>query len=483
MTLRGLVGAGRPAACAGRFELGADGWRMMVEALPRSTARLCGLWSDGMQVHALFHDGPGPFMASVAVPEGRYLALSPARPGAEAHERMLHDLWGIEAMGAVGTAPWLDQGQWGVTWPLRERAPPAPPPPEGVEFIDGAAMERAGGTMLGHGPSEGGFHAPLHLRLGLPGEGITQVRPRMGYAHRGLCARMRGNTLAGGARLAARIDAGATVAHQLAFARAVAAASGVDTSCPLAIFPAELERVATHLDSVAQMAELQADGRLANLAATLLEHVRQLGHAVYGHRLLFDVVPRRDAAAPAPEMMAALHEGCATLRRLFWRPRGLATQLLGRGVLSAGAARQWGIGGCVGRASGIEADLRAQDPAYAPGWLTPPPRSEGDMTARLSTRLHELGESVRILGNAGVMPEPPVPAQCVDGEGLGMAEGPAGPVWHWLRVEDGRIAAWWCGDPSLAQIQALPAILHGAVYEDVEPILTSLGLSAAGADL
>ncbi|MDT8872702.1 NADH-quinone oxidoreductase [Komagataeibacter rhaeticus] len=343
MTLRGLVGAGRPAACAGRFELGADGWRMMVEALPRSTARLCGLWSDGMQVHALFHDGPGPFMASVAVPEGRYLALSPARPGAEAHERMLHDLWGIEAMGAVGTAPWLDQGQWGVTWPLRERAPPAPPRLKGSSSLM-ARPWNARGHHAGPWPGGGWIPCAPASAAGPAGEGITQVRPRMGYAHRGLCARMRGNTLAGGARLAARIDAGATVAHQLAFARAVAAASGVDPSCPQAIFPAELERVATHLDSVAQMAELQADGRLANLAATLLEHVRQLGHAVYGHRLLFDVVPRRDAAAPAPEVMAALHEGCATLRRLFWRPRGLATQLLGRGVLSAGAARQWGSG-------------------------------------------------------------------------------------------------------------------------------------------
>lgn len=107
------------------------------------------------------------------------------------------------------------------------------------------------------------------------------------------------------------------------------------------------------------------------------------------------------------------------------------------------------------------------------------------MTARLATRLHELGESMQILRTVAAVPALPAqpPAEGMCGEGLGLAEGPAGPVWHWLRVHDGRIAAWWCGDPSLAHIQALPAILSGAVYEDVAPILTSLGLSAAGADL
>ncbi|MCE2564321.1 NADH-quinone oxidoreductase [Komagataeibacter sp. FNDCF1] len=489
MKLRALVRAGQPTSCDGRFVLTPDAWRGMVEELPHCRARLCGLWSDGAQVHALFLDGTGPLIASVEVDGGRYHALSPARAGAQAHERMIHDLWGVEAMGATGTAPWLDQGQWGVTWPLRERPPPAPPPPEGVEFDDGSAMERAGGIMLGYGPAEGGFHAPLHLRLGVPGERIMQVHTRMGYAHRGLCARMRGNTLAGAAGLVARIDATATVAHQLALARAVAAAGGAaDWLARSAIFPAELERVATHLDMLGQMADLLADGRFATLAATLLERVRQACHALYGHRLLFDVFSPPDAHAarvPAAGMMDDLHAGCLALKRLFWRPRGLATQLLGRGVLTTDVARHWGIAGCAGRASGIEADLRRDGPGYAPGWLTPPPRGGGDMTARLATRLHEMGESVAILSTADTLPElPPHPGpDDMTGEGLGLAEGPAGPVWHWVRVKNGRIAAWWCGDPSLAHIQALPAILSGAMYEDVDPVLISLGLSAAGADL
>ncbi|BAK83387.1 NADH-quinone oxidoreductase subunit D-related protein [Komagataeibacter medellinensis] len=485
MTLRDLVGEGRSTACAGRSELTLEGWGTMVEALPHAAARLCGLWADGAQVHALFYDGTGPFMASVGVADGRYHALSPWCPGAGAYERIIHDLWGIEAMGASGTAPWLDQGRWGVTWPLRDRAPPAPPAPDGVEFADGPVMERAGGTMLGYGPAEGGFHAPLHLRLGLPGQGILQVHPRMGYAHRGLCARMRGNTLAEGGHLVARIDAGATVAHQLAFARAVAAAGETDSPGGGAIVPAELERVATHLDVLAQMADMLGDGRLASQAATLLEDVRQLCHAVYGHRLLFDVLPLRSTAVLAPQVLEELQMDCMALRRLFWRPRGLAAQLMGRGVLPAATARQWGIAGCAGRASGGEADLRRHDPLYAPGWLAHSPRTDGDMTARLATRLHELGESMQILRTVAAVPALPAqpPAEGMCGEGLGLAEGPAGPVWHWLRVHDGRIAAWWCGDPSLAHIQALPAILSGAVYEDVAPILTSLGLSAAGADL
>lgn len=127
--------------------------------------------------------------------------------------------------------------------------------------------------------------------------------------------------------------------------------------------------MATHLDVLAQMADMLGDGRLASQAATLLEDVRQLCHAVYGHRLLFDVLPLRSTAVLAPQVLEELQMDCMALRRLFWRPRGLAAQLMGRGVLPAATARQWGIAGCAGRASGGEADLRRHDPFMLPAGL------------------------------------------------------------------------------------------------------------------
>ncbi|GAB6966502.1 NADH-quinone oxidoreductase subunit C [Komagataeibacter kakiaceti JCM 25156] len=465
----------------------------MVEGLRHASLPLLGLWADGARVHALFMAETAPLIASIAVPEGRYQALSPVRAGADAHERIIRDLWGIEAMGAQGGgAPWLDQGRWPVTWPLRAHPPPAPAPPDGVEFTDGAVACRAGGVMLGHGPADGGFQAPLYLRLGLPGAGIGTVQVRMGYAHRGLCARMRGRTPVEGARLVSRIDAAASVAHQSAFAQALARATGSEVSAGgnhAAAFLAELERIASHLEVLTQAAEILVDARFVALAASLLERVRRACRELCGRRFLFDVLPPAPDAAHDPALAAGmvetLHDGGREMMRLFNRPRGLAMRAAGRGVLTAAVARRWGIAGCVARASGIEGDVRRLLPAYRPEWVGGHVRTEGDVASRLAIRLHEIGESTHILGvlnGAAKPPSSPMPDHGA-GEGLGWVEGPHGPVWHWLRLEGGRIAAWWCGDPSLGHIQALPDILSGAMYDDVTLILTSLGLSAAGADL
>ncbi|MCE2574973.1 NADH-quinone oxidoreductase [Komagataeibacter sp. FNDCR2] len=468
-----------------------DSWRDMVEGLRHASLPLSGLWTDGAQVHALFMEGGRPLIASVTVPEGRYQALSPVRAGADAYERIIRDLWGIEAMGAQGGAPWLDQGHWPVTWPLRERPPPAPTPPEGVEFADGAVVRGAGGVMLGHGPADGGFQAPLYLRLGLPGARIGTVSVRMGYAHRGLCARMRGRTPMEGARLVARIDAAASVAHQSAFAQALAQAVGnrAEGQGNTATFLSELERVASHLEVLTQAADIGADARFATLAASLLGQVRQACRDLCGRRFLFDVLPPAPGAVHDPVLAAglaeSLHDGSEELTRLFHRPRGLAMRAAGRGILAAPVARRWGIAGCVARASGIEADARRSMPPARPECLADHVRTDGDVASRLAIRLHEIGESAHILAASGGAPMPPFPPvpDYGAGEGLGCAEGPNGPVWHWLRLDGGRIAAWWCGDPALAHVQALPDILSGAMYDDVTLVLTSLGLSAAGADL
>ena len=459
-----LIRQGAPTPCAGRFVLEAEAWQAMIAGLRAADLPLLGLWSDGVQVHALFHHDPIPLVASVAVSPDGYPALSPVRVGAQGPERIIHDLWGIPAIGGRGE-PWLDQGRWPVATPLAAHRAPTPGLPEGREFIDDAAVRQAGGTVLGYGPAEGNFRAPFHLRLGLPGARIEAVQPCMGYAHRGLAARLRGLAPQQAARLVARIDAPATVAHQLAFARALHNATG--TAMPAqdvaaGVMLGAMERIATHLDVLAQAGAMLGDERSATLAASMLEQMRQMCRNVCGRRLLFDVIPpavtfpvRVDDA-----QLATLAVEHASLHRLFWRPRGLAAQARGKGVLSATMAARLGIMGGNARAAR---------------------KGQGDVTDRLEVRLGEIGASLALL--AGPPESTVMEAEGGGEEGLGWAEGPAGPLWHWLRLEAGHVAAWWCGDPSLALAQALPAILSGAAYEDVDLIVVSLGLSATGADL
>src|SRR4029078_13549167 len=83
-----------------------------------------------------------------------------------------------------------------------------------------------GFDQLPLGPVHGGISPPAHLRVAIIGESIALTEVRLGYAHKGALALMRGKSPRAAARFAARLAGEATVAHSIAFARATEAALG-----------------------------------------------------------------------------------------------------------------------------------------------------------------------------------------------------------------------------------------------------------------
>ena len=137
-----IVQAGEPVDCRPwpRFVLARDAWQHLVRT---AAPPLLALWADTAQVHALFVDAAvgQVLLASCAVEQGRYPALSPMRPAAAWFERMVADLWGHTAEDGIDARPWLDHGRWPHTQPMGVRPGPPGPPPEPPEFlpVEGAA--------------------------------------------------------------------------------------------------------------------------------------------------------------------------------------------------------------------------------------------------------------------------------------------------------------------------------------------------------
>jgi Ni,Fe-hydrogenase III large subunit len=487
---------------AWRFRLEEEGWNDLVTALGRDPLPFVGLWADGQDVHALFLEGgERVLVASVAPYGGRYLGLSAARPAASLPERCVHDLFGFEAMEARDARPWLDHGVWTATWPLGGRPGPVSWPPEPPEF----RPQPGGATILGIGPADGGHHAPGHLRLGLvrpglagggSGDAVGGAEWRLGYAHRGVIARLRGLEAPAAVRLAGRAAAGASVAHQSALCRAIEAASdsaiGAGTLRDRVLL-AEIERVATHLHDVARTGRAAGATALAAECECLREAVLDVCGRMFGHRLLMDLVRPGGGDAEDGIVAVARHlsdlvaEGLRDIGRCRDWP-GVDARLRARGVLTEQAARGLGIGGVAGRASAREDDLRRLVPGYRREWLDTGVRRAGDVAARLDLRLAEIGGSARILAAAGqgdVRKDMPGAGASPrgDGEGVGCAEGPRGGVWYWVRMEGGVVRAAYARDPALAHVTALEHVLPGADADDAAMIVRSFGLSAAAADL
>lgn len=419
-----------------RYLLTPEAWRAMAQALRSDpTPEFLGLWADTAHVHALFM-ADAPLLASVRVEAGLFDALSPARPAAAGFERMVHDLWGHFAGGGVDPRPLLDQGRWPVLRPLSARPVPNAAPPDPPEFLGAAGHDL---HQMPIGPI-GGIMDPVHLRITAAGETIARLEAGLGYAHRGIPALMRGKTLLAAAPLAARITSDSTVAHSVAFARALEAAADINPpprGHALRGIMMELERIATQLGDLGA-----TPGFLGARCSDLREGVLRANHAAFGHRLLMDrVVPGGTSVDLTPAAASAIP---TVLDRVASALPGLL-----RGLRLVKAMPRAGAG-------------------------------------RLSLQLADIGECVRLL-RIGLADLPPgavnvaIPSE--SGEGLGVANGPRGDIWHWLQLDSGVVAANFARDPAWLQWPLAEAACSGASLSGVPSILRSFIPVSSGLEL
>lgn len=494
-----LIRAGEIVPCRpwSRHVLSVPGWDAMRTALAEGPGLVFqGLWADTAQVHALFLS-PEPLIASVPVEKGLYGALSPWRPGAALFERMVTDLWGHRAADALDPRPWLDHGRWPVLRPMSARPVPNAGQPEAWEPLP---AEGAGLHQVVVGPIHGGVAEPGQFRISAEGEQVVRFEARLGYAHKGALLLMRGKSPRAAARVAARVSGDSTVAHSLAFARAVEAALGAEAP-PRAVVlrgvAAELERVATHLGDLGAICGNAGAAALATALPLLREAVLRAAGAAFGHRLMMDlVVPGGVAGDLAPEGAAALHAAVDRIAvelpgiaRSFAAGGWLAGRLAGTGVLPREAVARFAPGGVVGRAAGRAFDARRAlpYPPYDGLGFGVPVLIESDVAARARIRLDEIGESLGLLrALLSTMPEGPLLAGLPtsrSGEGLGWAEGSRGDAWHWVRLDGGAIGAAFARDPSWLLWPALEAAAPGNAVAEIPLITASVGASISGVDL
>jgi Ni,Fe-hydrogenase III large subunit len=500
MTAAGIIAAATTVPCHPwpRHLLSADEWRALAAALAEtSSMELLALWADPTHVHALFHDtAAARFLpASVAVVEGGYTALSPQRPVAAWFERMIHDLWGHNAIGGTDARPWLDHGRWGQAAPLAVRPAALAVTPAAAAFLPLAAEDY---HQIALGPVFGTIGEPAHFRLSAEGEALLRLETRLGYAHKGTLGLLRGKSPRAAARFAARISGDAAVAHAIAFARAAEAAAPTEPpprALALRAVMAELERIANHFDDVATIAEAAGFGVLAAPAMVLREAVLNGADVAFGHRLMMDcVLPGGVAAdldaggvAAIAGALAALDAGLPGLVRLTDGSSSLADRLSCGAVAPALVAR-CAAGGPVGRAAGRAFDVR-RTPGYPPYdtlSFEVPTLPGGDAGARLRLRLAEIPQSLRLLRDLlAALPEGPVsqPLPLASGEGIGWAEGCRGDIWHWLRLDGGLISAAFVRDPGWLHFLLLEAAVAGGVVADFPLCAASFGCSVSGVDL
>ena len=438
--------------------------------------------------------------------QAAYRGLTPDVPGAAWYERELADMFGLVPEGHQRVDP--------LVLPRDAQTPPPRPGSAGprAEIVpDESALPAhvtgEGVFTLPYGPVRSGVFESVQYLIETPGEDIPHVRARVYHKHRGTERRFEGMTPADGVLLAERVEGVASVAHALAFCQALEAVASGPGGGERAMVPegallvralhAELERIANHLDSVLRHTEAAGQAVANARLGWHKERVMRLRSQLCGHRFGRGVVvPGGVSGPPALAPSAALDElmgldaDVVSDTRHLMATSSFVDRLRGTGVITPEVAARRGALGPVGRASGLEEDLRTYRPYAAYGLIEVPEhryRGSGDALARQLVRLEEVRGSFQICRSAleslagrpangpwavGVAP--------ADGTAWGWAEAPQGELLYMVETEGGRLRRVKPRSASFHNLSLFPEAFGGDIFTDFAFIEASFGLSIAG---
>jgi NADH-quinone oxidoreductase subunit D len=282
------------------------------------------------------------------------------------------------------------------------------------------------------GPSHPAMHGTVRIVLTVDGERIVKGDVQPGYLHRCFEKEAEHATYTQVFPYTDRLNYVSPMINNCGYAMAVEKLLGITDRIPrraefIRVIVSEISRVTDHMTCVGASAmELGAFGPFLFLLKarewlyTLLEEVSgaRLTHSYVrvggvGKDLPAGWLPKLAARLTETEAALAEAEQMLNLNRIF------RDRMAGVGAISREDAIGWGQTGPVGRAAGIDYDVRKDHPysVYPEFEFDVPLGTTGDCYDRYLVRVEEIKQSIRILRQA-------------------MAALPDGPV----MIDDGRVA-------------------------------------------
>ena len=336
------------------------------------------------------------------------------------------------------------------------------------------------------GPLHPSAHGAYRLRLTVtPDLVITAAEPLVGHLHRGAEKLFEVRDYRQVLTLANRHDWLSAFCNELAVALAVERMTGMDVPARaqwLRALLCELNRLMAHMVFLTP---------LSPNAATYREGVQALMEEASGGRIhfMFNRIGglREDVPAGWTARVAEFLSTVDTdeLPVDFGKLEGL-------GVLTKEDALAYGVTGPIGRASGVDFDLRRDDPlpAYKALGVTPAIRTEGDAAARVRCLLDEVAKSVELAGRCleQLPPGPvnlrlPKAVKAPEGSVYTRVEAPLGTSGVHLSSR-GEKTPWRLKlrTPSFNNVQALSALLPGTKVDDLPAVLSSFAVIVGDID-
>jgi Ni,Fe-hydrogenase III large subunit/NADH:ubiquinone oxidoreductase subunit C len=374
-------------------------------------------------------------------------------PGAAFHELEVADLLGVVFEGHPTPGHFVLSENWpqGV-YPLRKdvkanevKLVPTPASEENKN------PENSRLVKIIIGPQHPALLEPEKFSVTVDGETVTNVEPRIGYVHRGIEKATETRTYLQDVYLVERICGICNACHAYGFVGAVEKIMKIDVpprAKYLRVIALELNRLHSHLLTLGHAgleigyeSIFQYFWRDREPIMDLVELTS--GNRVYGSLMTVGGVRRDIKDADMPKIRSILKDLRGKLpfyRQIYENEPTLKLRMKDVGVLSREDALKLSVVGPVARGSGVDIDVRKDDPHEAYGEI---PFKEivytsGDVWARMNVRMDEVEESINIIDYAlDHMPSGPfrinVPRSVPAGEAIHRLEAPRGELFYYVR--------------------------------------------------
>ena len=482
-----------------------------ARGMKKAGARLVAEWATdervgmGFGIYACYSLNSEYIIVSCRIPieYPTFPSLTKKFVPASRFERQMRSLMGVIPVGHPDPRPWIKHEDWPEdAYPLRKGFDPSMQMPRVNGEYQWIRAEGEGVYEIAVGPVHAGIIEPGHFRFQAVGEDILHLEERLGYVHKGIEKRFESLSWLDGATLAGRVSGDTTVAHALAYCRALEVMTGSvppERALWIRALMLERERIANHFGDIGAICNDVAFSFLLYQFSRLRETVLRTNDKLFGHRFIMDrIIPGGVAVDITAEGKEVILREIDSLRREFERliiiydeNSSLEDRLRDAGVLLTDDARELGVVGFVARASGIGLDCRLQNPFPPYNQIIPKMTvlNSGDIHARVWVRIEEIRESFRIIyeilegipeGNINCGFDPPS-KEC---SGFAVVEGWRGEIVYWLQSgPKGEINRCMIRDPSSVNWLALELAIHGNIVPDFPVCNKSFNQSYSGHDL
>ena len=391
--------------------------------------------------------------------------------------------------------------------------------PGQYEVMDSALESQ---MTLSMGPQHPSTHGVLRLDLRLDGELVIKAIPDIGYLHTGMEKLFEYRKYQQGIVITDRMDYLNPLGNNLAYVMAAEKLLGIEIperAQVIRVLMCELQRIASHMvwlgTSCLDM------GAMTPFWFTFKEREKILNliESASGGRmtpsyfriggLMMDLPAGFDNRVK--QFLADFPDALNTFDTLVTGNTIWQSRTKNIGIISREDAISWGLTGPSLRGSGVDLDLRRDDPysGYETYDFEVPTEPDGDVWSRFKVRMRELTESYKIVRQAlerlkpgpikadapkVVLPDRDDMRKHMDSlihHFLIVAEGfnvPEGEVYHAIEASKGELGVYMKSNggpkpervhfrgPSFVNLSALPVMAEGEMIADVVAVIGSLDI-------